>query len=345
MRNVIIISFILLLLMSCAKPVKPHLSESLHTLKIEKHYQTVGYVRDFTFYQNYLFATVDQSGFSVFDLSTDTLVINYTQYLSTPRIIKVAQTQTDTLLFVYDLYGSPASINCFNIHDVKNPQYLAPIITDTGGIEDMDIIVTQNDTLRITYTKNDASSHKIKMFDTVFSNYIWSMYPQFDADQIFDYDVHRFCKYDENTYYIANEQKGIAAIDISDVYSPTLLTYIDTPGSAYDVKRVDNYLYVADKHEGLEVFKFTDSEDWEMIYHYDTSGYAKQLAIKDNIVAVASGGGGVYLFDISNPDSPELYGHIDDDEIGYTYKVKFVSDNLYVGTRLGVYKLGSIFEN
>ena len=335
MKNIPVIIFILLFIFSCAKPNKTFAPEE-PKLTVEKVFPTTGYVRDFTISDNYLFATVDQNGFSVFDLQTDTLVINYTNYLHAPRLISIAQ---DTLLFVYDLYGSPASINCFNISDINNPQYLPPILSDTAGLEDFEVLTTESDTIKITYTKNDASSNKIKMINATITNNFWQFTPEFDANQVFDYPVHHFCKYQNGIYYIANEQKGVAVLDISNPFNPLLQSYIDTPGSAYDVKRVDNYLYIADKHEGFEVFKLDENNVWNMIYHYDTSGYAKQLAYSQDYVALASGGGGIYLFDISDKTNISLFGHIDDDEIGYTYRTKFFAETLYVGTRNGIYQL------
>ncbi len=331
-----ILLFFMLLISSCAKPNDTFAPQE-SVLKIDTYYKTPGYARDFTIHGNYLFTTVDQMGFSVFDIVSDTLVLNYNQYLNSPRIIDIAQ---DTLLFVYDLYGSPASINCFNISDVKNPTYLPPILSDTAGLEDMNITSTEgSDTLWITYTKNDASAHKIKKISATFSNYVWQFNPIIDANQIFDYDVHGYSNYQNMIYYIANEQKGIAVLDVSDPQAPVLEKYIDTPGSAYDVKRVNNYLFVADKHEGFEIFKLSQDDDWQLIYHYDTSGYAKKLAYTNEFVAVASGGGGVYVFDITNPDSVSLLGHLDDNVIGYTYNAKFFNGDLYVATRNGVYKM------
>ncbi len=337
MKNIFLMLIITLIIFSCAKPNKTFQPEPSQ-VQIDKFYQTRGYARDFTIDDNHLFVAVDQNGFSIFDMNTDTLIVNYSQYLNYPRLINVAHTSSETLLFVYDIYGSPASINCFNIADISNPQYLPPIITDTGGIEDLDILSsTENDTIQLRFTKNDASSHKLKISNALHINFTWQFTPLIDADQLFDYDVHNFDKFDENHYYIANEQKGIAYINTTDPNNPVIDKYIDTPGSAYDVKRVDNYLYVADRHEGFEVYEL-QGDNWKMIYHYDTSGLAKQLAIYQGYAALASGGGGIYIFDISNPQTTKLLTNIDDSEIGYSYKVKFFNGILYAATRNGVYK-------
>ncbi|MCK9330270.1 MAG: hypothetical protein M0Q94_10390, partial [Candidatus Cloacimonetes bacterium] len=50
-------------------------------------------------------------------------------------------------------------------------------------------------------------------------------------------------------------------------------------------------------------------------------------------LALGSGSGGVYLYDISNPTTPILIDNLNEDEIGYVYKVLFFKNELYISSK------------
>ena len=331
MKKILFLTFVAaILLFSCAKPNKPF-TPTESNLKTVNFYPTTGYARDFSILKNHLFVAEDQSGFAIFDLNSDTLIIHFTENIQNARLISAVERDTTSTLVVYDTFGGPASLMLYDISDVSNPILFSNIIENTGGIETM-VASVVNDTLNISLSRNSSGTHEFKISELIQIYGQWFL-SELLTNSNFDYDVHNFSE-NNGKYYIGNEQNGIAVLDEE---SGDIQEYIDTPGSAYDVKKSDNYLFVADRHEGFEVYK---ADTKEMIYHYDTSGYAKQLEINDKYAVVASGGGGIYVFDISNPEEVSLIGRIDDSEIGYTYKAKIVNDKIFVATRNGVYELG-----
>ncbi|MHA2247368.1 MAG: hypothetical protein ACXADY_20645, partial [Candidatus Hodarchaeales archaeon] len=56
--------------------------------------------------------------------------------------------------------------------------------------------------------------------------------------------------------YVADYDKGLLVVDISDPSNPDLLARFDDGRAGEDVQVVGDYIYVADRHDGLEILQY-----------------------------------------------------------------------------------------
>jgi len=136
--------------------------------------------------------------------------------------------------------------------------------------------------------------------------------------------------------FMTGEQRGLY---ITNRNNGNIISEVNTPGTAIDVKIYGDYAYIADKEYGISVIDISDITQPELVYSYDTSGYAQRIDVEGDYLVVASGGGGVYLFDISDRAKPEFADRWDDSDIGYTYDVDIHNGEVFVATREGVYRM------
>ena len=141
MKNVVKVSFLflmLLLVISCAKPNEPASIEEV--LNIEHHFAVSGYARDIAVSDSYLYIAEDQAGYTIYDINTKVMISHHESFvMETDPIIfenvrAISVFEDENLLFVYDQYGSPASINGFDITDRTDPTYLFRLSGNTGSI-------------------------------------------------------------------------------------------------------------------------------------------------------------------------------------------------------------------
>lgn len=315
----------ILLSVGCAKLNEPKIIEKV--LQIDHFYDTIGFARDIFLSEQYLYIAEDQGGFTIYDLETDNLVAHYLGDIENARLISAVEERN--LLFVYDRYGSPAQIRTYDISDPADPQVSPPIITSTAGIEDMLCWAGAGETVEVAITRNDSQyEFRHGSWDGFYYNPI-TVYSNFTVT------LNGFTLDDENIY-LAYEQLGLNIVDYA---TGNTLCMVDTPGEAIDVKVVDNLVFIADKHAGFAIIDISNLQAPVLLSSIDTSGWAQHLDVNGSLLAVASGGGGIYLYDISDPVDPEFLDRVDDQDIGYTYRVLFKNDFLYAATKHGVYKI------
>jgi hypothetical protein len=118
----------------------------------------------------------------------------------------------------------------------------------------------------------------------------------------------------------AQEEYGIALIDITDPYSPVKIADFAPPGYAWltavaklDVK--ENLIYAAG--DWLWFIDATTPSSPALVGHYDTGNYAtniygpfEQISPADELCAVAYWANGLQLIDVSNPSYPIVRGAI-----------------------------------
>lgn len=321
MKLLLVIPIVItIVLCTCAKWVEPITYKDI--LEIEHIYSTTGYARDAYISDSLIYIAEDQAGFSIYDRNNDTLICHYYGSIENARLI--AAVEEESLLFVYDIYGSPAAISVFDISNPTNPIVKPPITGQTSDIEEMKCFHSPGGGVDIIWIHSDKYQ---------FGNYvnIWMGSYSYDfPNALAGFDL------DSLYIYLAGEQRGLY---IADKNSGNIISETDTQGEALAVKVVDNYAYIAAKEEGLQVIDISDIENPELVYSFDTSGWAQSVDVEEDYLVVGSGGGGLYLFDVSDKANPEFLDRIDDSEIGYTYKAILSNGEIFVATKIGVVKL------
>jgi hypothetical protein len=104
--------------------------------------------------------------------------------------------------------------------------------------------------------------------------------------------------------YAALGVEGLALIDISDPLSPTVTSWIDTPGFANDVVVAGNVALVADFDGGLRIINVTQPNAPVEVGFFLTSEAVYGLAVRNNIAYLADGNGGLRLVNFQNWNNP-----------------------------------------
>ena len=307
---------------SCAKPNE--VPDVTNALTIEHFYPTVGYAFDVFVTDSLMYVAEDQGGFSIYNYETHLQRSYFNDQIENIRMIFPIEEKN--LLFVYDVYGSPAGIEVYDISDIANPttDNVPPILSDTQGLEDMYFELNDNDDIDVYWSKLAQISYGI------YGN-LWLELGTFDLfpNSVAGFDI------DEQYIYLTGEQVGIY---ITDKATGEILNTIDTQGSALDVKKVDDFLFVADRQEGFSIFNVADIMNPELVYSKNLGELIYNVEIEDDYLVLTSHSGGVYLYDISDPSAPELLGNLDD-ELGYTYKAVIKNGKIFAGTRTGVFEI------
>lgn len=293
-------------------------------LKIEAIITTVGYARDVYVGQDHIYIAEDQAGFSIYNKNNE-LVTQYYGNIENARLIHAVDDKNR--LFVYDRYGSPASIMVYDISNPSIPLEMPPITGQTSSVEDLKCQMKADSTIDILWTHGNKYQY---------GNYNDFWLGSFSYD--FPNAVAGF-SIDDTLLFVTGEQRGLYVVNRNN---GDILSEVNTTGEALAVTILDNYAYVADKTYGIAVIDISDILNPQVVATHQTSGYAQKIAVQGDNLVVASGGGGVYLFDISDPTKPELIDRWDDSDIGYTYDVEMYNGEVFVATREGVYRMSII---
>ncbi|MBL7149716.1 MAG: hypothetical protein ISS80_06545 [Candidatus Cloacimonetes bacterium] len=324
-QKLTILSFIIMLFSGCAKPNEPSVNGAL---SVERYIETGGYVWDISVSDSLIFITEDQAGFSIYNYLNNNFVcqVDSLHALNIPyeNVRKIEAVDEEELLFVYDRYGSPASIDIFNITNRVEPLFLFRISDNTGDVEKMITIPNPNSGADLYWSNSNS---------LIFGTYdqIWVG----NAEYEFQNSISGF---DFNSDYliIAAQQLGIHIVERT---TGEVVCTMGTPGEALDVKIVDNYAYVALREAGFAVFDITDEAAPELIYLEDVDEHIYTVDYENDYLVLGSHAGGVYLYDVSNPADPKFLGNIDNDIIGYTYEAEIYNGRIFAATRQGVYIL------
>ena len=319
-----ILGLIIIFFTSCAKPNEvPDVAEN-NALSIEHFYPTVGYCYDVFATDSLLYIAEDQGGYSIYNYETQSQRCHYNTDIENIRMIFPIEEKN--LLFVYDIYGSPAGIDVYDISDITAPttEGIPPIWDDTQQLEDMYFELRADNNINVYWSRYAEYTHGI------YGN-LWINSGAIDTfpNSVAGFDI------DEQFIYLSGEQVGIyiAEKGINEVANT-----INTVGSALDVKKVDDYIFVADRQEGFSVYNVADIMNPEFVYSNNLGELIYTVEIEDNIMVLTSHSGGIYVYDITNVTEPELLGNLDD-ELGYTYKSVIKNGKVFAGTRTGVFEI------
>jgi len=318
-----ILLLINLLLVSCADFLEPIINNG--ELVIEAIIPTIGFARDVFVSDDYIYIAEDQAGFSIYNKANNSLVAHCYGDIEYARLIQVVEPVD--LLFIYDYNGSPGRLVVYDITNITNPSETWPI-TSAGDrvVNKLFCEIQPNNSVNVYWTFGDKFR---------FGNYIINE-PWLGSDGYAFPNAIKGFDIIDTLLFVTGEQRGLYITNRND---GTIISEVNTPGTAVDVKVHGNYAYIADKEYGISVIDISDITRPELIYNHDTSGYAQRIDAEGDYLAVASGGGGVYLFDISDRAQPEFADRWDDSDIGYTYDVDMRDGEVFVATREGVYRM------
>jgi len=305
----IIIGLLALFVLSCATPSEPEIEEEQEKLTYETLKNTTGYVYDLDFSDNYIYSAEDQAGYYIYDFEGN-VIDNFHHDQIKARTIMVSE--TESLVYIYNQAGTN-SIMVFH-QSALFEEFYFQIMGQTTTVKNMFSLSDDVEGVLWLSSNYEISSNFLIDLDT----YINKVYSN------------------DGILYVSGSQLGIF---VTDYETEEILQTINTPGVAMDVKYVDNTLFAACKEEGFVVIDITDLDNPITTVNKLTEGWAQSIAVEGNILAIGSGGGGVYVYDISEITNPTFIGRVYSSDIGYTYVVKIFNDEIYAGTKVGIFKI------
>jgi len=133
--------------------------------------------------------------------------------------------------------------------------------------------------------------------------------------------------------YVADGERGLRIVDVSNPAAPAEVGFYDTPGIAYDVAVVGAYAYVADGQAGLRIVGISDPTHPTEIGFYDTPGKAMGVAVAGDYAYVADEYEGLRILNVSDPAHPDEASFYD--TMGYASGVAVVRNIAYVADEDG----------
>ena len=146
----------------------------------------------------------------------------------------------------------------------------------------------------------------------------------------------------DNYAYVADGDKGLKIIDISNRTNLTLKGTYDTSGDALGVQVVGNYAYVADGNSGLQIVDITDRANPTRKGTYDTDGNAFGVQVVGNDAYVADGSSGLQIVDITDRANPRFKGNYDTD--GNARNVQVVGKYYYLADSDGGLQITTLYN-
>lgn len=111
--------------------------------------------------------------------------------------------------------------------------------------------------------------------------------------------------------YIADDNAGLQIIDVSDQSTPVLLATYDTPNNSYGIFATGQTAYIADGGSGLQIVDAGTPSSPNFVGSYNTPNWAWDVTVVGVTAYVADGNAGLQILDISDPTSPSLLGAFD----------------------------------
>lgn len=103
--------------------------------------------------------------------------------------------------------------------------------------------------------------------------------------------------------YLANEELGLAVVDVSNPYSPSLLSTLDTGTPITQVEAVDGLVYLTDG-VGLRIVKVNAAGTASILGTFGASGTRRDLTVASGLAYLATAEFGVRVIDVSFPALP-----------------------------------------
>ncbi|MGR3310440.1 MAG: SBBP repeat-containing protein, partial [Candidatus Brocadiales bacterium] len=106
-----------------------------------------------------------------------------------------------------------------------------------------------------------------------------------------------------NRAYVADFEKGLQIIDVSDPTDPKHLGSYDTPKEARDVQVLGNVAYVVDG-EKVQIIDVSDPTNPRQLDKFGTEVYSESISVSGGIAYVADLRNGLQIVNVSDPEDP-----------------------------------------
>jgi len=146
------------------------------------------------------------------------------------------------------------------------------------------------------------------------------------------YDYNRGIAVAGDYAYIANDDSGVAIVDISSV-TPTLVMNYDIDGKVWDVTVDGNYLYVAVNtgiYDDLKIIDISNPLSPVEEGSFRSGGCAWGVKVNGSYAFVATERQGLLVIDVSSPNSPAFEGTFNENPGGKVSNVEIKGDLAYV---------------
>ena len=110
--------------------------------------------------------------------------------------------------------------------------------------------------------------------------------------------------------FIADNDRGLHIINVSDKQNPQIRSEVDTTGTAEGIFVNNQYTYIADGDAGLSIFDTGNPAEPELIAALDTAGYAKDIFVSGEFAFLADGENGLVIVNVSDPAAPRMVGSL-----------------------------------
>jgi len=207
-------------------------------------------------------------------------------------------------VFVDSIYAYVSDeIEGFKIVDISDPENPFEPYTesyDTQGWGVYDIFVSEN----YAYTAADGAGFLI--FDLTISPDSFSV-PVGVYDSLTSV---RAVVLDSNMAYVADQDSGLCAIDITDPSSLTLETYVKPAGEAVSVFLDNDYIYVADKIS-LNIYRLVEDTTVALLLagEFETPGTPLSVIVDNNIAYVADNYFGLQAIGVADTADISITGN------------------------------------
>ncbi len=205
----------------------------------------------------------------------------------------------DVKTITWSSFGSTTKIKIEYSTDAgENWLLIADQVTASLGVYDWTIpnTISYNCKLKISDVINPG------LYDE--SNGLFAIIPAGNYNVTFVDSIHntdvRTITVDDGYAYAACGNSGLKIYNLIEQKSLSLVSELQTPGSARMIAIKDNYAFIATYTKGVRVVDISNPTSPTEVSYHNTNGFLSDIAIKDNHAFVAGGYKGIRALDISN---------------------------------------------
>ncbi len=101
-----------------------------------------------------------------------------------------------------------------------------------------------------------------------------------------------------NIAVVAELDRGVSVLNVSNATNPTIIAQVDTPGSAQSVAFTGNLIAVADGGSGLAIVDITDPPAARIVNQINIGGFARSVTTAGRIAYVGIDSGQIFVVDM-----------------------------------------------
>jgi hypothetical protein len=243
----------------------------------------------------YAYIAADSSGIFILDISNPTNPVNLTQYKVSGSGYAKGIVVRDSLAYIAE--GSEG-LRIVNVSDPRNPVNINSIKYETGFSWNVDL---NGD---FAYLADGIGGLEIYNISDPFN-------PIF-TDQYHDIDFYNDVAIVEKYAFIANGNRGLLTLDISNPYLISQVNrhrFFDPySGQSKGIFTSGNYAYMADMNAGLGIINISNRNNPVRVGFFDEGGNVADVCTKGKYTYAVDFKDGLKIIDNSNPLNPLITG-------------------------------------